>query len=91
MKIKERIKIQREKLGLSYTDIAEFVGVNRTTIMRYEKGATEKMPISLIQPLSEILQCSPMYLMGWTDNPNEYPHIENLCFAEITKEENKDE
>ena len=69
----ERIRIQREKLGLSYTDIAKNVGVNRTTIMRYEKGETEKMSISLIPALSKVLQCSPMYLMCWTGNPDEYP------------------
>lgn len=69
----ERIKYMRAKLGLTYTDVASYVGVNRTTIMRYEKGETSKMPISLIIPLSEILKCSPTYLMGWTDDPNDYP------------------
>lgn len=73
MTTSERIKSQRLKLGLSYTDIANYIGVSRTTVMRYEKGEIGKMPISLITPLSEILRCSPLYLMCWTDNPNEYP------------------
>ena len=79
----ERIKIQRKSLGLSYSDIAKSVGVNRTTIMRYEKGETEKMPISLVQPLSKILKCSPMYLMGWTDDPYEYPRIKKSKGKEL--------
>ena len=72
--ISERIKYQREKNGLTYTDIANYLGVSRTTAMRYEKGEINKMPIDLIVPLSEVLNCSPMWLMGWTDNPMEYPN-----------------
>lgn len=72
-----RIKERRELLGLTLTEVAEFVGVNRTTVMRYEKGDTKKMPITLITPFARILKCSEEYLMCWTNNPEPIRREEN--------------
>lgn len=65
--IQEKIKARRLELGLSLEDVAKELGVNRSTVMRYESKSIEKMPIDVIPPLAKILQCSPKYLMGWED------------------------
>lgn len=65
--IQEKIKARRLKLGLSLEDVAKEIGVNKTTVMRYESKSIEKMPIDVIPPLAKILKCSPEYLMGWEE------------------------
>ena len=65
MNIYEKIKTRREELGLTLEDVAKALGVNRSTILRYESEQIKKMPIDMIEPLANILECSPEYLMGW--------------------------
>ena len=65
MNINEKIKARREELGLTLEEVAKALGVNRSTILRYESEQIKKMPIDMIEPLADILKCSPEYLMGW--------------------------
>jgi len=71
MNIYEKIKARREELGLTIEEVANRLGVNKSTISRYESEQIKKMPIDFIEPLAEILKCSPEYLMGWDDNVDE--------------------
>ena len=64
----DKIKKRRKELGLSLEDVAKELGVNRSTVLRYESKSIEKMPIDIIPPLAKILKCSPEYLMGWEDD-----------------------
>ena len=67
MEIYERIKARRKELSLSADDVAEALHVNRATVYRYESADIEKIPITSIQPLADVLHCSPAYLMGWEE------------------------
>jgi repressor LexA len=68
MTIYERIKNRRKELGLSADDVAEALGVSRATIYRYESSYIEKVPITSLEPLANVLKCTPAYLMGWEDS-----------------------
>lgn len=68
MDISEKIKRRRLELKMTMDDLAEALGVNKSTISRYESDQIKKMPIDIILPLAEALRCSPEYLMGWEDN-----------------------
>ncbi|MBQ8603867.1 MAG: helix-turn-helix domain-containing protein [Oscillospiraceae bacterium] len=65
----ERIKIRRKELGLSAEEIAKKLDRSPATIYRYEKGDIEKVPGDILEPLAEILETTPAYLMGW-EKPN---------------------
>ena len=65
MEIYERIKERRKQLGLTADEVGEALGVDRATVYRYEKADIKKLPMYIIEPLAKVLQCSPMYLMGW--------------------------
>ena len=65
MEIYERIKERRKQLGLTADEVGEALGIDRATVYRYEKADIKKMPMYIIEPLARVLQCSPMYLMGW--------------------------
>lgn len=66
----ERMKERRTSLGITLLDIANKLNVREATVQRYESGEIKNVKHETIYKLSQILQCSPSYLMGWTNNPN---------------------
>ena len=70
MKVGDRIRAKRQDLGMSVDELAARMGKNRATVYRYEKGDIENMPVNVLEPLAEVLQTTPAYLMGWT--PDDY-------------------
>ncbi|MDN6292879.1 MAG: helix-turn-helix domain-containing protein, partial [Tetragenococcus halophilus] len=68
MNIGERMKERRKQLKITADQVAEKIGVSRSNVYRYEKGDIEKLPIEVLEPLSEILRTTPQYLMGWETN-----------------------
>lgn len=93
MNINEKIKLRRIQLGLNVGDIAEALNISRATLYRYEGNEVEKLPISIIEPLAEILQTTPTELMGWDRyNPggeNMVPLLGSIaCGLPITADEN---
>ena len=64
----KRMKERRLELGLSADDVAEKIGVSRSTYFRYENGDIEKLSIQIIKPIADILRTTPGYLAGWEDS-----------------------
>lgn len=75
MKIGDRIKQRRIELHLSLEQLANKLGINRSTVYRYETGSIESMPLDILQPIADALQTTPMALMGW-DEPEADDAIE---------------
>lgn len=70
MDIGRRIKERRIFLNLSVDDLASILKKNRATIYRYESNEIENFPVGILEPLAKVLQTTPAYLMGWTDDPS---------------------
>lgn len=68
--LQERIKERRTSLNKTLLEVAEFVGVKEATMQRYESGEIKNIPHEKIVSIAEYLNCSPQYLMGWTDEIN---------------------
>lgn len=75
MKTYARIKELRKQQGLSAEEVARAIGVSRATIYRYETKDIENMPITVLEPLARVLNCSPGYLMGWEDEAAYYSTV----------------
>ena len=73
----QRIKERRKQLALSADDVADLLGVSRSTIFRYESGHIEKVPANVLERLAEILNTTPAYLMGWKDDSISPHHTED--------------
>ena len=69
----ERIKKRRKELDISVDILAEKIGVDRSTIYRYERGDIEKVPISVLEPVAKALHTTVSFLMGWNDSPSRSP------------------
>lgn len=70
MDMSERIKERRIAMGLTQTELGEKLNLQKSAIAKYENGRVENIKRSVIQQMAKILECSPAYLMGWTDNLN---------------------
>lgn len=75
MDIQDKIKKRRLELNLTLDDVAKELGVNKSTVLRYESKSINKMSIDVIPPLAKILKCSPEYLMGWDDIYDNFSNV----------------
>lgn len=78
-----RMKELRKRLGLSAEEVAAELGISPATVYRYEKGDIKKMPGSMLEPLADLLCTTPAYLMGWTDDPEDYEKAEELNYLPL--------
>lgn len=67
--INERIKERRLARDLTLLDVAEFLGVKEATAQRYESGEIKNIKHETIASLAKLFKCSPAYLMGWEELP----------------------
>ena len=63
-----RIRERRLALGISVDELAKRLGKNRATVYRYESDDIENLPVSIITPLALVLETTPAYIMGWSDD-----------------------
>lgn len=68
----ERIRKRRKELGITADDLGSKVGIDRSTVYRYEKGDIEKVPISTLEPFADALNTTVAYLMGWSTDSAYY-------------------
>lgn len=69
-KLTQRLKQIRIQRGLTQAAVAEKVGVNKSTITRWERGqGVSRINHAEMNTLGVIFNVSPNYLMGWIDEP----------------------
>ena len=89
MNVGEKIKLRRKELKISADDLADYVGVSRSTIFRYEKGDIEKVGPEVLKKIADRLRISPAELMGWNDEtsvePKTYTDLDLRKMAENAK------
>lgn len=92
MDISKIIKNRRQELGLTLKDIAKALGIAESTVSRYESSDIQNMGIDKIEALSNILECSPAYLMGWEDSAksNSRAVAAHLDAEDLTEDELED-
>lgn len=64
-----RISTARELRGMTLDAVASSVGVAKSTIQRYEKGAIEKIKLPVLESIAHSLMVNPNWLIGNTDDP----------------------
>lgn len=92
MTVGDRIKKERERVGMPQTDLAKRVGISKQTLYKYENNIVTNVPIDKIELISEILHISPAYIMGWDNSLSDatadlIPEIlsDNVLFESIKK------
>lgn len=62
--IAKRIAKRRLELGMSYKDLADKVGMSKSSLQRYETGYISKIPLDKVQILASALDTDIFYLLG---------------------------
>lgn len=63
----QRIKDLRQQRGLTLEQVAEVVGVGKSTVRKWETGMIANMRRDKIADLAKALGTTPGYLMGWEE------------------------
>lgn len=75
----KRIREARIAAGMSMKELAQRIGVNQSSITRYEKGEFNRVGMDVILKIGEVLEVDPQYLIDYQD-PN----------ATLTKRDERD-
>ena len=67
----EIIADRRKQLKMSQQELADKVGVNRSTISRYESGTYKKISYKMLGQIAEALDMTEDYMWAITDDPHE--------------------
>ena len=64
----ERIQEQRKKIGMAQNELAAKIDVSKQNMYKYENDIVTNIPSDKIELIASVLNVSPAYIMGWTDN-----------------------
>ncbi len=78
MNVGDKIKKRRLELGLSVDDLAEKIGKNRATVYRYENNQIEKLPATILEPLTKALLTTPAHLLNYSDSISSKSHSKGV-------------
>ena len=73
-----RLRATREERGISAKELAEAVGINATTIYRYETAEFKGVKAVLLTAIADYLNVNPDYLIGATDQKHTVKEAEDL-------------
>ena len=79
----ERIKERRTELKLSMPELGKRIGVNKSTIQRYEADGVDPKRTMIINGLAEALLTTPEWLTGLSDD-KEYS-VYTVCQMDLEK------
>ena len=66
----QRIKDKREGLEMTLAELGGKVGVQASTVRKWETGFIKDIRSDKIQKLADALSVTPAYLMGWDESRN---------------------
>lgn len=64
----KRLKELKKESGLTYKQIAEELGLVRSTVCKYTKGDITNVTLNMVVKIADFFQVSPSWLAGWTDD-----------------------
>ena len=82
----QRIKELRREKGLTLEQVADIVGVGKSTVRKWETGMIANMKRDKISSLAKALGTTPAYLMGWQeDEEDKKSSLDELSLTEGEK------
>ena len=73
MTVAERIRIRRETLGLTQDQLASKMGFKGKSSISKIESSENKVTLKTVEKAALALNCTPAFLMGWTEQPASSP------------------
>ena len=67
MTVGDRIRQERERIGMTQEALGKLCDVKKQTIYKYEANIITNIPTDKLEIIASTLRVSPGYLMGWED------------------------
>lgn len=80
-----RIRERREALKMSQTELAKITGYSDKTAISKIENCHSDLTQSKILTFAKALHTSHQYLMGWTDNPEEFPDDKSVKIFRLVR------
>ena len=61
----QKIRLLRERMGMSQVELAQRVNVSKQTLYKYENDIITNIPSDKIELIASVLNTEPGYIMGW--------------------------
>lgn len=69
MSINDNIKIYRQRKGLTLEEVGDYIGVSKSTVLKYENGSITNIPSDKIERMAMLFGVTPGEIMGWKKQP----------------------
>lgn len=87
----DRIRSRRNELKLTQLEVAQRIGLtSKAAICKIEKQGDD-VTLKNVEKIAKALNCTPAYLMGWTDEPEENTKSREEEFTELYTQLNDDQ
>ncbi len=83
----QKIKQLRTAKGMTLEDVANIVGVGKSTVRKWETGMIANMKRDKIASLANALNTTPAYLMGWEEVQNNNDTLADIIVRLRTDED----
>ena len=84
IEIGNRIKDCREQAGITLEELGNKIGLNKSTVQRYESGKVERIKIPVLQAIAKELNVDPLYLSLKTNKKGTFDTIPSNISDVIT-------
>ena len=79
LELGKRIRDKREEIGMTMEQLGKHLGVNKSTVKRYEDGETKSIKLAVLEKIAAIFGTTTSYLYyGNTDKPPLATHTKKL-------------
>ena len=85
--IANKIKSRRQELGLTLEDVAQAVGVGRSTVRKWETGLIKNMGRDKIAALAAVLQLDPVEFVPMSGEDRYYSRLKENNLLPRSKED----
>ncbi|MBR2284603.1 MAG: helix-turn-helix domain-containing protein [Ruminococcus sp.] len=81
IEVGRRIRTCREERGVTQDELGKALGLNKSTIQRYEAGKITRIKLPVLESIAEELNINPEYLALKCDNPTIYEVSDENLYA----------
>lgn len=79
IKIGTRIRQAREAKDMSQEELGTQLGLNKSTIQRYESGQVQRIKLPILENMAKILDVNPNWLILKSDDPKPFHESSNIA------------
>lgn len=78
IEIGKKLRQARKNKKISLERFSEIIGVNKSTLSRYENGMIDRLDIRKLKEIANALDVSPEWIMGWDVESQKHKNIQRF-------------